>query len=311
MADDLTLTFLGTSAAVPTAQRGLSSTLVSQRGSRLLIDCGEGTQRQLARYAGLIEVDAVLLTHWHADHCLGLLGLLKTYALTGRLRPIDLVAADIDAHWPVLAPLLGDLPFEVRHITAVAGETVWKTKDLSVSAFPTEHTAASVGYLLSEPDRPGRVDLAAADQLGVTAGPLLGALQRGEVVDVAGRTVTPSQVVGPARRGRRVVLTGDTAPTPATASAAAGADVLVHEATFTDDLRERAAALGHSTARQAARVAAEAGVTMLVLTHLSQQVHPANSAAQASRVLIPDDGDVLTVPLPERGPPTLGGSVAV
>ena len=314
MADDLTLTFLGTSAAVPTAQRGLASTLVSHRGSRVLVDCGEGTQRQLARYVGLIEVDAVLLTHWHADHCLGLLGLLKTYALTGRVRPLDLVAADIGGHWPLLQPLLGDLPYEVRHAEAVEGETIWRATGLSVSAFPTEHTAASVGYLFAEPDRPGRVDLAAAERFGVQTGPLLGVLQRGDAVEVDGRTVTPSQVLGPARRGRRVVLTGDTAPTPSTTRAATGADVLVHEATFADDKKERAAAINHSTARQAARVAAQAGVRLLVLTHLSQQVHPATIAAQARRefgaVVVPDDGDVLTVLLPERGPPSLGGSVA-
>ncbi len=313
MAGDLTLTFLGTSAAVPTAQRGLASTLLSHRGSRLLIDCGEGTQRQLAGYVGLIEVDAVLLTHWHADHCLGLLGLLKTYALTGRRRPLDLVAADLDGHWPLLQPLLGELPYDLRHIDAVVGETIWQATGLTVSAFPTEHTAASVGYLISEPDRPGRVDLAAAERLGVQTGPLLGALQRGDAVEVDGRTVTPSQVLGPTRPGRRVVLTGDTAPTSATVQAACGADVLVHEATFTDDQQERAAAINHSTARQAALVAAEAEVRLLVLTHLSQQVHPATIAAQARRefgaVAVPDDGDVLTVPLPERGPPFIGDSV--
>lgn len=307
---DLVVTFLGTAASAPTASRGTSATLVARGGERILVDCGEGTQRQFLRSGvGLVDLDLILLTHLHADHYLGLPGLLKTYGLRDRDTPLRVVGPPgLRALVEALRPVFGRLGFPVA-FEEHDGGVVHTSEGARIEAFPTRHRIASVGYALVEDDRPGAFDVAAATALGVPPGPLFGRLQRGEALDLGGRVVTPGQVMGPPRHGRRVVLTGDTEPCAATVLAAEGADLLVHEATFLEADADRARETGHSTAREAAEVAVRAGVRMLALTHLSSRFPPQETRAEAAAlvpdVVVPRDMDQIEVPFPERGAPVL------
>jgi ribonuclease Z len=172
-----------------------------------------------------------------------------------------------------------------------------------ISSFPVKHRIEAYGYVFVEDERPGRFDIEAARTLGVREGPDFGRLQRGETVD----GVRPEQVIGEPRRGRRIVISGDTAPCQAVEVFAHGADVLVHDATFTEQERDRARETGHSTARQAAEVAREAGVAMLALYHLSTRHFPRDVRDEARAVfpktVVPRDFDSIIVPFPERGEP--------
>ena len=308
---DLDLLFLGTAGSAPTASRGTSSTLLRRGGDRLLLDCGEGTQRQLLRSdAGLVDLEHVFLTHLHADHVLGLPGMLKTFALRGRDVPIAVHGPrGTKSLFDALAVVIGRLTYELRVVELSPGDAV-ERDGYRLVPFPVRHGGTALGYALREDGRPGRFDVAAADELGVPDGPARGALQRGEDVTLLdGRTVRPADVLGPARRGRSVVLTGDTAPTASVVEAAAGADVLVHEATFLAEERARAQETEHSTAGEAALVAREAGVALLALTHVSSR-YAGSEVEEEARQLFPDtvvprDFDVIDVPLPERGPPEL------
>ncbi|MFN8109486.1 MAG: ribonuclease Z [Thermoleophilia bacterium] len=308
---DLWITLLGTAASAPTAARGTAATLLTRGGLRVLVDCGEGTQRQLLRSGiGLVDLDAILITHMHADHVLGLPGLLKTYALRARSQPLRLVGPrGLAAFMQQMAPLIGRLPFPLEQTEVGGGGAAWREAGLRIEAFDTSHRVPSVGYALVEDDRPGAFDVDAAVALGVPPGPMFGVLQRGGAVEVAGATVTPEQVLGEARSGRRVVITGDTEPCAGTVQAAAGADVLVHEATFLEAERDRARETGHSTAREAAEVAGRAGVTLLALTHISSRFMPRDVRAEAREVfpntVTPRDFDRIEVPFRERGAPVL------
>ena len=309
---DLFLTFLGTSASVPTAARGTSALLIARGGARWLVDCGEGTQRQLLRSGlGLVDLDLVLVTHLHGDHYLGLPGLLKTYGLRGRERPLLIVGPPgLVALVDRLGVVFGTLPFSLELAETGPGE-LWRGDGARLEAFPTDHgPRPSLGFALVEDARPGAFDVAAAVALGVPEGPLWGRLQRGEPVGARdGSPVRPDQVLGPPRPGRRVVLTGDTRPCEATLAAARGATVLVHEATLLDEDRERARETGHSTAREAAALGREADVRLLALTHLSSRFGPREARREAeqefTRVVVPWDFDQIEVPFPERGDPRL------
>ncbi len=308
---DLSVTFIGTAASVPTRRRGTAATLVARGGERWLIDCGEGTQRQLLRSGiGLVDVDLVLLTHIHADHVLGLPGLIKTYGLRGRERELRLVGPrGFGAFMDQMAGIIGRPAFPLR-IDEVGAGVVHEAEGVHVQAFHTDHSVPSVGYALVEDDRPGAFDVAAARALGVPAGPLFGALQRGETVTAeSGAPVTPSQVMGPARHGRAVVFSGDTRPCEATAEAADGADLLVHEGTFLHEERARAIETRHSTVAEAATLARDADVALLALTHLSSRFLPRNARDEAGavfdRVVVPKDFDRIEIPYAERGEPRL------
>jgi len=192
----------------------------------------------------------------------------------------------------------------------VGAGVVHDTADARIEAFHTDHGVPSVGFVLHEDDRPGAFDVAAAEALGVPAGPLFGILQRGEhVVASNGATVTPDQVMGGARQGRTVVFSGDTRPCEATADAATGADLLVHEGTFLSDERDRAVETRHSTVAEAAALARDADVALLALTHLSSRFLPRDARAEAegifTRVVVPRDFDRIEIPYPERGEPRL------
>jgi ribonuclease Z len=314
---DLDVVFLGTSASAPTARRGTSSLLMRRGGDRLLFDCGEGTQRQLLRSSvGLVDLEEIYLTHLHADHYLGLPGMLKTFSLRMREVPLTVYGPPgLRDLFDALRRVFGKLSYRVELEEIRAGDA--RRRDgYEVRAFPVDHGVPAVGYALVEEQRPGRFDDAVADSLGVPFGPERGRLQRGEPVALAdGSVVSPDQLVGPARAGRTVVYTGDTARAGAVALLFPGADVLIHEATFGEEERERAAETGHSTARQAAEIARDAGVTMLALTHISPR-HLASELLHEARevfpgTILPRDFDTVEVPFPERGRPVLvkGGAL--
>jgi ribonuclease Z len=308
---DLDLVFFGTAASAPTAQRGTAALLVRRGGERLLFDCGEGTQRQMLRSAvGLADLREVFLTHYHADHYLGLPGMLKTFALRGRDEPITIYGpTGLHELFGSLRRIFGRLTYEYELVVVRPGDML-ERGEYRLEAFATNHGLAAVGYALVEEPRPGRFDVEAADALGVPFGPERGMLQRGEAVTLAdGKTVTPDTVLGEPRPGRKVVLAGDTAPSDDVIAAARAADVLVHEATFCEDERDRAAETLHSTALDAAGVAKAADVRLLVLTHLSGRYFGPDVAEEARTVfpetVVPRDFDVVEVPFPERGPPKL------
>lgn len=309
---DLDLVFLGTAGSMPTAQRNPAAILLRRGGDRLLFDCGEGTQRQLQRSAlGLPDLEEIFLTHFHADHFLGLPGMLKTFALRGRDEsPLTVYGPHgLKELFSRLRPFVGRLPYPLTLVELEPGETLDRS-DHSIEPFAVEHGSEALGYLLAEHDRPGRFDVATADELGVPSGPERGRLQAGEPVALPdGRVVTPQQVLGDGRPGRRVAIAGDTAPCAATVQAAHRADVLVHEASFLAEEGDRARETLHSTATEAAEVARLAQVRLLVLTHVTPRYFGPELADEAKETfadtVVPRDFDVVDVPFPERGAPQL------
>jgi ribonuclease Z len=306
---DLDVVFLGTAGSSPTAARGLPATLVRRGGERLLFDCGEGTQRQLLQSTGLVDLEEIFLTHYHADHFLGLPGMLKTFGLRGRELPLTIYGPPgLRTLMHALKPVIGRAPFELRLIELEPNEEL-ERDGYRIAPFNVRHRVQAYGYALVEDERPGRFDAEAAAGLGVRHGPDFGRLQRGETVTASdGSTeVRPEQVLGAARRGRKLVLSGDTAPSDMTLAVAHGADLLVHEATFSVEEADRAAETGHTTARAAGLLAEEAEVEMLALTHLSPR-HPAGALRAEARevfenTIVPRDFDRVDLPLPEKGEP--------
>jgi ribonuclease Z len=303
---DLQLVFLGTAGATPTVDRGSPATLLIRGGERILIDCGEGTQRQLMRSVGLARISMILLTHLHGDHYLGLPGLLKTYSLLGREEPLVLFGPSglyelmRDAERLVGRPRF---PFLVEEV----GEcTVLETEDYSLKTAATEHGLPGLAWCLEEKSRPGLFHPERAVELGITPGPAFGRLQRGEAVTNAeGQEVRPEQVMEGSREGRKIVITGDTRPSPGVIGLARGASVLVHDSTFGSSELDRALETGHSTAEEAAGVALAAGVGTLVLTHISSR-HTWRELRDEARAvfpgaILPRDFDTLVVPYPEKG----------
>ncbi len=297
--------FAGTAGSVPSARRGLPALLVRREAERILIDCGEGTQRQLLRSVGLSDLTDIFITHLHVDHWLGLPGLLQTFSLRDRERPLAIHGP------PGIAELMrsmkrvyGKLGFELDVVELEAGESV-RRGTLEIAAVNVRHRVLAFGYVLIEDPRPGRFDAELAASLGVAPGPDFGRLQRGETVS----GVAPEQVIGAEREGRKVVVSGDTAPCETLAIAAHGADLLVHEATFGTQEHDRARLTGHSTAAQAAQIAADAEVKMLALTHISARYGGSELREEAREVFaaseLPRDFDSVEIPLADRGEPTL------
>ncbi|MGH7501528.1 MAG: ribonuclease Z [Longimicrobiales bacterium] len=266
----LRVTFLGTAASRPTVGRNVSGLAVHREGDLLLFDCGEGTQRQMMRFGTGFAVTDIFFTHDHADHFLGVTGLLRTLGLQDWTEPVRLWAPKGCGTTLHDAVRLGNerVPFDVAIIEMEAGERVPRD-GYDIEAYRTRHGSRSLGFALIEHERLGRFHPDTARALGVPEGPLFGRLHRGESVEVDGRTITAAEVVGPARPGRRLVYTGDTRPCRATIEIARNADLLIHDATFGQDEIERARATDHATAREAAEVARKANVEHLVLTHIS------------------------------------------
>src|SRR6266700_233070 len=287
----LTVTFLGTSAARPTVERNVSGLAIHREGETLLFECGEGTQRQMMRYGVSFALSEIFFTHFHADHFLGVIGLIRTLGLQGRPEPLFL-------YGPKGAKkVLGDamklgverVPFpieitEVKPGEVIVGEGRREKDAYEIRAFPTEHGGGSIGYALKEHER----------RVG-KEGPMWGKIAKGEMPG-------PEGVVGPPRRGRVVVFTGDTRPSASTVDAAKGADLLIHEATFGEEEKDRAKETGHSTAQEAAQVALAAGVKKLVLCHVSARYSmSADELVKEAREIFPAvfvarDGQEVDVP---------------
>jgi ribonuclease Z len=307
---DLSVAFLGTGGAVPSARRNTASLLVARGGERLLFDCGEGTQRQMQRSLGLVQVDSIFFTHFHADHFLGLPGLLKTYDLTERERPLTIYGPrGLRDLIQSLGRVIGRVDYKVELVEIEPGDAI-SCDGAEVRPYSVEHSVRAFGYALIEAERPGRFEPETATGLGVKEGPDFARLQRGEAVETAkGTTVRPDEVMGESRLGRTIVVTGDTAPCHATVEAAHGAELLVHDASFAEEEAQRAADTGHSTVGQAAAVAREAEVKLLALVHISSRYHVGKVLDEAKEVfqptVAPRDFDVIDLPFPERGKPQL------
>lgn len=310
----LTLTFLGTSAARPTVERGVSALAVMREGETLLFDCGEGTQRQLMRYGVGFTFTDVFFTHFHADHFLGITGLVRTLALQGRTDPLRLYGPRGAERYLGAALKLGveRAAFEVEIHELQAGDRLPRG-GYDLDAIDVRHGREALGYAIREHQRLGRFDPEQARALGVPEGPLWGRLHRGETVEweepgdggtAVRRSADPAALVGPPRSGRLVVYSGDTRPCESVVSAAEGADVLVHEATFGQEEQDRAKETEHSTAVEAAQVALAAKVRRLVLTHLSARYSAIPDVLRdEARAVFPEttvarDGTVLEVPYP-------------
>ncbi len=266
------VTFLGTAASRPTVGRNVSSLALARAGELLLFDCGEGTQRQMMRYGTGFALHDIFFTHMHADHFLGVIGLLRTMGLQGREEPMRLWAPEGGRSILHEAVHLGveRVPFEIQIRELAVDERVTRA-GYDIVAYKSNHGIRSLGFALIEHERLGRFHPERARELGVPEGPLFSKLHHGQAVQVNGRTITPEDVVGPARAGRRIVYSGDTRPCPATVEHARLADLLIHDATFGDEELERARETGHSTAREAAEVARRAGALRLALTHVSSR----------------------------------------
>jgi ribonuclease Z len=305
----LRVTFLGTGGAIPTTERAPSALFVNREGDRLLFDCGEGTQRGMMRFNTGFGIDRLFVSHLHGDHVLGIPGLVQTLGFNDRTEPLTVhcppgTAADLDD----LIHAVGHQPgFPVRVEPVAPGEVAFETDEYAVSAFETAHRTRSQGYVLAEDDRPGRFDRPRAEELGVPVGPAFGRLHAGETVELEdGTVVEPDQVVGPPRPGRTLVYTADTRPRERTVEVAADADLLVHDATFADEMADRARDTAHSTGREAGEIAQRAGADRLALVHVSSRyagdASPIRREARRAfdgECLLPDDGDRIEVPFPD------------
>ena len=303
----LSVTFLGTGASCPTVDRNVAGLAVQREGEMILFDCGEGSQRQMMRYGVGFSFTEVFFTHYHADHMLGITGLLRTMGLQDRTVPVVLYGPRGAQRVLGAAVVLGiernKFPVEIVEIRP--GDRLTRP-EYDIVAFETEHRADTVGYALVEHIRLGRFNPARALELGIPEGPLWGRLHKGESVLLEdGRIISPADLVGGPRAGRTLVYSGDTRPTLSVIEAARGADLLVHEATFGGDEAERAKETGHSTAAEAARVAHDAGVRRLVLTHISPRYNrDATELLAEARAVFPEttiarDGLTVEVPFSE------------
>jgi ribonuclease Z len=306
----LSVRFLGTSAARPTVERNVSSIAVIREGETLLFDCGEGTQRQMMRYGITFALNDVFVTHFHGDHIIGVIGLFRTLALQGRTDPMRMFGPRGAARVLRGAAQFGvdRVGFPVEITEVVPGQAIARD-GYSIIPFATLHSGeVSVGYTLAEEDRKGRFDPDIARSLGIPEGPLWGKIHKGESVTLDdGRVIESSMLVGPRRSGRTLVITGDTRPSDTTIEASRGADLLIHEATFADEEAVRASETGHSTAREAATVAAAAGVRRLALTHFSARYSrdPGELLREArevfDEVVLARDGMEIEIPFADDG----------
>ncbi|HEX5191548.1 MAG TPA: ribonuclease Z [Solirubrobacteraceae bacterium] len=302
---DLSVFFAGTGGSAPTARRGLPAILVRRGGDRLLFDCGEGTQRQLLLSVGLADITEVFLTHFHADHWLGLPGMLKTFDLRDRERPLIVYGPPgLRVLLTAMLRLAGRVRYELSMVELEPGDEVGRD-GYRIAPVEALHHGPALGYVLYEDERPGEFDRELAERLGLQFGPEFGRVARGETV----RGITREQVMGPPRPGRKLVFSGDTRPCESIRIAAHRADLLVHEATFADEEAERAAENGHSTAMQAATIAREAEVRLLALNHISTRHPPSvirdEARAVHANTVVPRDFDTIEIPFAERGAPQL------
>ncbi len=268
----LRVTFLGTGGTLPTPNRNPSAILVNREGELLLFDCGEGTQQQMMRAKTGMKINSIFITHFHADHFLGIPGLIQTMSFNGRTEPLEIYGPEWTKQFVNLLIQLGyfKLGFVINAHELEDGEMIDKG-DYFIKAVGTDHGIPSLGYVIEEKGRIGRFNREKAIKLGVPVGPLFSKLQKGEPVIIDGKTILPSMVIGKGRPGRKIVYTGDTRPCKSIEKVSAKADLLIHDCTLADELKEWAIETKHSTAGEAARLAKKAKVKQLVLTHISSR----------------------------------------
>jgi ribonuclease Z len=283
---NLKVIFLGTGGSIPTPQRALSAVAIRRKAELLLFDCGEGTQRQMIQAGvGFHRTTKVFVTHMHGDHVLGLPGLLQTMSLLDRTKKLQIYGPQgIEAFVKAINQTVRfSLTFPVQ-VSEVESGLVCEEKEYQVYAAPSDHLDHSLAYALVEKPRPGRFNIKKAKELGVPTGPLWSKLQDGSSVKLpSGRIVKPEMVLGPPRPGRKIVYSGDTRQSENVVKLAENADLLIHEATFDDELTERAVKDGHSTPSMAAETAKKARVKQLVLTHISARYKDANLLLEQAR----------------------------
>jgi ribonuclease Z len=269
---DMQLVFLGTSSGAPTVRRGLSSVVLVRGGELLLFDTGEGMQRNFIRAGlGMNRKMKIFITHMHADHCIGLLGLLQTMDLQGREKCVDIygeprVEEFLRENMRIINFRL-TFDFTVRKIEKDG--VIVRERDYQVSCCEALHSVPSLAYCVEEFDRPGIFNVMEAKRLGIPEGNLYSKLQHGEDITYQGKLIRASHIVGPARRGRKIGISGDTRPTDKLARFFRECDALVFESTYSHDKLEKAIENGHSTAAEAAMIAKESKVNKLILTHFS------------------------------------------
>ncbi len=268
----LRVTFLGTGGTLPTPNRNPSAILVNREGELLLFDCGEGTQQQMMRAKTGMKLNSIFVTHFHADHFLGIPGLIQTMSFNGRTEPLEIYGPEWTKQFVNLLIQLGyfKLGFVINAHELKDGDVIDKGA-YSVRAIGTDHGIPSLGYAIEEKGRVGRFNREKAIKLGVPVGPLFSKLQKGEPVIIDGRTILPSEVIGKSRPGRKIVYTGDTRPCESIEKASAKADLLIHDGTLADELKDWAIETKHSTAGEAALLAKRAKVKQLILTHVSSR----------------------------------------
>ena len=286
----LVVTFLGTSSAAPTRGRGLPAVAIQREGSVVLMDCGEGVQRQvLNQGVGLNRETSILITHLHGDHVTGLLGLLQTMSLAQRRKPLNIVGPPKLLKWlEATEELLHiGLTFPVNFSPAKQG-TVLRTSDFKVRATKALHSVEAYSYVVEERSRPGVFFPQKAKALRVPEGKLWSRLQKGRKVRVDGRTISPSEVTGPLRPGRKIGYSGDTRPSPRLARFFSGCDLLIFDSTFHGKDRDKAVERKHSTCLEAAEIAKSAGVRRLALTHFSARYTSVASLVRQAREVFPE-----------------------
>lgn len=303
----LNVIFLGTSASVPTRSRSLSSIAIQRGGELILFDCGEGAQRNLLQTGiGLNRKTRLLISHLHADHISGILGLIQTMSMLGRNKKLEIYGPKgtkkfIEA---ILTTTHSRQTFPIE-VFEHEGGLVYAEREYEVRSVPVSHLdVVNFAYALIEFERPGKFDEERARELGIPKGPLWGKLQRGRSIKLGDKIINPSDVLGPPRKGRKIVYSGDCIFSEELVELANGADLLIHDSTFSDRLRDRAMKTGHSTAGQAARIAKKAGVKMLALTHISARYRrPIALLRQARKIfkntIIARDLMQIKIPYPE------------
>ena len=268
----LRVTFLGTGGTLPTPNRNPSAILINRKGESILFDCGEGTQQQMMRAKAGMKLSSIFITHFHADHFLGIPGLIQTMSFNGRTEPLEIYGPEWTEQMVQLLKELGyyKLGFEIN-AHEIKGGNILDRDDYFIKAVATDHGIPSLGYVIEEKRRIGRFNREKALELGIPEGPMFSRLQKGESVNVRGRRISPAEVIGESRPGRKVVYSGDTRPCESIARESYGADLLIHDGTLADELKDWAIETKHSTSGEAAILAKKANVKQLILTHISSR----------------------------------------
>ena len=284
------LVFLGTGGSYPSPRRNVVSLALKYNGDVILFDCGEGTQRQLMRSSlSFMDINKIFITHLHGDHFLGLPGLIQSMKLNERENPLEVYGPAGTKELLGLLMTLGyfNPNFKIKGQDIEPGTSL-KFKGFTVKTVPANHNVPALAYVFKEDDRPGRFNKPKALELGVPEGPLFGRIQRGQTVEVDGRKISPDDILGPPRRGRKVVYTGDTRPSVDILDAATKADVLVHEGTFDGSMSEIALEKGHSSVTQAAEIARKADVDRLFIVHISPRYEGIKEMESEAKEIFPN-----------------------